>query len=235
MRIDRNARYTEALLREGKDLDYKKWLRQIQEEEAQLKRAAGVHSGEQTLGQPGEPTKAVAAPKTAPPSPTAAPNIQKIPGSRNQISWTETETCKTRKSKRSIAWRLGEVCDEWERFQECRSRDAVYDYLRAVFSIVIHYTVRNRTKRLVQRAYKFAGLPADMKADPFAVVIRATSEQKVDRKTLSKWSRCLRYAAKCKKPRVGLMPFIKHNGGINGCADLFAKELGRHNRATRRK
>ena len=235
MRIDRNARYTEALLREGKDLDYKKWLRQIQEEEAQLKRATGVYSGEQTVGQTGEPTKALAAPKTSAPNPTAAPNIQKIPDSPNQISWTETETCKTRKSKRSIAWRLGEVCDEWERFQECRSRDAVYDYLRAVFSIVIHYTVRNRVKRLVRRACKFAGLPADMKADPFAVVIRATSEQKVDRKTLSKWSRCLRYAAKCKKPRVGLMPFIKHNGGINACAELFAKELGRHNRATRKK
>src|SRR5437773_1215664 len=104
MRIDRNARYTEALLREGKDLDDKK-------------------------------------------------------------------------PKKSIAWRLGEVSDEWERFQECRSRDAVYDYLRAVFSIVIHYTVRDRIKRLMRRACKFAGLPADVKADPFAVVIRATSEQ----------------------------------------------------------
>ena len=101
--------------------------------------------------------------------------------------------------------------------------------------MVKHYSGRRRTRKLMRRGFKYAGLPVDMTAYRFAVVIRSTCEQKVDRKTLSKWSRCLRYAARFKKPRVRLTPFIKNRGGINGCADLFAQDLGRHSRPCRTK
>jgi hypothetical protein len=111
--------------------------------------------------------------------------------------------------------------------QETRDRDAVYRYLRAVFSIVRHCSWRRRTKKLVRRAFKFAGLPVDMNADPFAVVVRCTCEHKLDNKTISKWSRALRYAAKFKAPRVSLKTFMKSRGGINECAALYAAQLGR--------
>ena len=132
--------------------------------------------------------------------------------------------------KKSIRQRLAHVCDEWDRLQESRKRDAVYRYLRAVFYIVKHYSSREKTEKLVRRAFKFAGLPVDMKADPFAVIIRCTSEQKIDRKTVSKWSRALRWVAKLKKPRHRLMRFMKINGGINACAERYTRYFGRAKR-----
>jgi hypothetical protein len=131
------------------------------------------------------------------------------------------------KRKKSLRQRLGDVCDAWDDFQENRFRDAVYGYLRAVFSIVKHYRGRRQTKKLMRRAYKFAGLPVDMNADPFAVVIRCTCEHKLDNKTISKWSRALRYVERVKKPRHQLTTFMKNRGGVNACAERYAKYFGR--------
>ncbi len=66
----------------------------------------------------------------------------------------------------------------------------MYGYLEAVFEIVDHYKVRRKTKKLLRRTFKFAGLPFDENADPFSAVIRCTSED-VDSKTISKWARYL--------------------------------------------
>jgi hypothetical protein len=69
-----------------------------------------------------------------------------------------------------------------------------------------------------------------MNADPFAVVVRSTCEHKLDNKTVSKWSRALRYVARVKKPRHPLTTFMKNRGGVNACAALFAEHLGRSSR-----
>jgi hypothetical protein len=130
----------------------------------------------------------------------------------------------TGKPKKSLRQRLGDVCNAWDDFQENRSRDAVYGYLRAVFSIVKHYSRRRRTKKLMLRAYKFAALRVDMNADPFAVVIRCTCDGKADDKTISKWSRALRYVARVRK-RKPLKEFMKGRGGINACADLYTQRF----------
>src|SRR6266487_6009323 len=178
MLSDRNTKYTEALIREGKNFDYNRWLDQVRDEEAQAKRlAAASNSREPTMPQPSDPAKAAAIPNPSPRS-RAAAEIQKLPTFRNPISRAASRDPK--RSKKSIAWRLGRVCDEWDRFQESRNRDAVYGYLRAVFSIGKRYGGRRRTRKLMRRAFKYAGLPVDMTADPFAVVIRSTCEQKVD-------------------------------------------------------
>jgi len=84
--------------------------------------------------------------------------------------------------KKSIRQRLAHVANVWDDVEETRDRDGVYGYLRAVFSLVRHYRGRRRTKKLMRRAFKFAGLPIDMNADPFAVVMRCTCEKKLDRK-----------------------------------------------------
>jgi hypothetical protein len=99
-----------------------------------------------------------------------------------------------------------------------------------VFSIVKHYSRRQRTKRLVRRAFKFAGLRFDKHADPFAVVIRCTCEHRLDNKTISKWSRALRYVERVKKPRLSLSTFMKNRGGVNACAERYAKYFGRGER-----
>jgi hypothetical protein len=159
-----------------------------------------------------------------------------IPGDkdvRTRRHLISSAVCRTKtedEPKKSIRQRLVVVRAAWRQFHKSHDRDGVYGYLRAVFSLVKHYRGRRRTKKLVRRASRFAGLPIDMNADPFAVVMRCTCEKKLDRKTISKWSRALRYAARSKKPRVRLIPFLKKRGGINGCAALYAEQFGQGKR-----
>jgi hypothetical protein len=96
---------------------------------------------------------------------------------------------------------------------------------RAVFAIVAHFRVRRRTNRLLRRAFEFANLPFDKNADTFSGVIRCTSGRDVDSKTVSKWARALRYVARSKKPDIELSTFMKEAGGVNACANLYAKRL----------
>jgi hypothetical protein len=103
----------------------------------------------------------------------------------------------------------------------------VYGYLEAVFAIVAHYKVRRKTNKLLRHAFEFAELPFDKNADPFTAVIRCTCDGSVDNKTISKWARALRYAAHCKVPRIRLKKFMKEAGGVNACADEYARSLGR--------
>jgi hypothetical protein len=64
--------------------------------------------------------------------------------------------------------------------------------------------------------------------DPFAAVIRCTADPaKGDKRTRSKWSRALRYAAAYKPNSDPLDQFIRRKGGINACAARFCRCLGR--------
>jgi len=102
----------------------------------------------------------------------------------------------------------------------------VYGFLEAVFAIVEHYKVRRRTNKLLRHAFKFANLPFDKNANPFAAVIRCTCDDEIDSKTISKWSRALRYVAKTKGPDIPVRTFMKQVGGINACADLYSRRFG---------
>jgi hypothetical protein len=102
--------------------------------------------------------------------------------------------------------------------------------LEAVFAIVALYKVRRRTNRLLRHAFKFAHLPFEKHADPFAAVIRCTCGGLADNKTISKWARALRYVARRKKPRMRLKAFMKGAGGVNACADRYAKYFRRGGR-----
>jgi hypothetical protein len=62
----------------------------------------------------------------------------------------------------------------------------------------------------------------------FAAIILCTSDPgKVDKRTRSKWSRVLRYAAEYKPSSEPLAAFIQRKGGINKCAVRFTRYLGR--------
>jgi hypothetical protein len=77
----------------------------------------------------------------------------------------------------------------------------------------------DRRRALLQHAFELAGLPYDENEHPFAVVvIRCTCGGDVDNKTISKWSRALRYVARSKEPDTGLWTFMKEAGGVNACA-----------------
>ena len=211
----RTAKYVEALMREGDNFDCQKWLQQVREEEAQVKRAFSV---------PGEH----AATEIATPSSTSnfrnpVPNagravvLKAVPVSRPIWRLHREGT-----SKGPKRW-LEKVRDAWDDFQANRARDAVYGYLEAVFAIVEHYKARRRTKKLLRHAFKFANLPFDKNADPFTVVIRCTGGGAADNKTISKWARALRYASRRKKPEMRLKAFMKDAGGVNACAAGYSK------------
>jgi hypothetical protein len=119
--------------------------------------------------------------------------------------------------------------------QRSRARDAIYGYLEAVFAIVMHYKIRRRTTRLLGHAFKFADRPFDRNADSFTAVIRCTSERGINNKTVSKYARALRYAARRKEPDMRLKTFMKEAGGVNACANLYAKHFGRGHTVSRLK
>ena len=85
--------------------------------------------------------------------------------------------------------------------------------------------------RVIERARKSLRLqnicPSDHD-EPFAAIIRCTSDPaKVDKRTRSKWSRVLRYAMEYKPSSEPLAAFVQRKGGINKCAERFARFLGR--------
>jgi hypothetical protein len=230
MLTGRTAKYVEAMIREGDNFDYFKWLRQVREEEALLKSVVLPTPVQPIVPGPDHPAKIADTLSGEFMDSNTADNEKQKSAVGPAIQGVGHCTKSVDKPGKSLRQRLGDVCDAWDDFQEDRSRDGVYGYLRRVFSIVKHYSGRRRTKKLMRRTFKFAGLPVDMSADPFAVVIRCTCEHKLDNKTISKFSRALRFVARFKKPRHRLMTFMKNRGGINACAERYAKYFGRGER-----
>ena len=139
----------------------------------------------------------------------------------------QSHRASSKTSEIRIRLRLEKIRDAWDVFQARRARDAVYGYLETVFAIVEHYKVRRRTPRLRRHAFEFANLPLNNSSDIFTVVIRCTCADNADSKTISKWARALRYVARCKEPGTRVRAFMKEVGGVNACADRYAKYLGR--------
>jgi hypothetical protein len=221
----RTAKYVEARIRDGDNFDYWRWLQRVRKEEAQEKQVpATFHAAECLSFKLGDLTS------TSKPR-DACVNSQSVP--QTKLVPMPVTVCRSDHKARGenpqdqLKRRLMKVSDAFDEFQESRVRDAVYGYLRAVFALVVDHKGRRRTKRLLRRAFQFAGLPVDKNADPFAAVIRCTCERNVDNKTVSKWARALRYAAYCKVPRTRLRTFMKRMGGVNSCADRWAQCFGR--------
>jgi hypothetical protein len=117
----------------------------------------------------------------------------------------------------------------WKKYQSTRRRDAIYDYLRAVFKIVRQWRKEHRAKASSHQALRATGRANRIRnLEPFAVVILVSSDpRKVDAKTRSKWSRALRYCERFKPDTQGLAQFIKSRGGINECAAQCSDQVTR--------
>src|SRR5271166_479353 len=89
--------------------------------------------------------------------------------------------------------------NEWETVQASRDRDAIYQYLTAVFELVVWWAKEGKAVKHAHRALHLRGHNSVREPEPFAAVIYCTSDpEKVDDRTRSKWSRVLRYAAEYK-------------------------------------
>jgi hypothetical protein len=126
----------------------------------------------------------------------------------------------------------------WKNYQSTRKRDAIYDYLRAVFKIVRRWRKEHRAKTSSYQALRATGSTNKIrKVEPFAIVIFCTSDpRKVDAKTRAKWSRVLRYAEQFKPDTQNLTQFVKSNGGINECCAVVRtrSRIGENTRSLKR-
>jgi hypothetical protein len=131
-------------------------------------------------------------------------------------------------STEALQTNLLRLRDEWEAVQASRDRNAVYQYLAAVFELVTWWDYDQKEIEYTHRALHLQGHKTVREPEPFAAVILCTSDpEKVDDRTRSKWSRVLRYAAEYKDRNESLGDFIKRKGGINECAARFSRRLGR--------
>ncbi len=134
-------------------------------------------------------------------------------------------------SKEALRQDLTRVRIAWDECQASRDRNAIYGYLTAVFDLVIWWTAEDRAIDRARWALRLCRLDLPITDEPFAAVILCTADPgKVDKRTRSKWSRVLRYAAECKTNAEPLATFIQQKGGINECAERFARWLGRPGR-----
>jgi len=120
------------------------------------------------------------------------------------------------------------VQNAWDESQARRDRDAIYTYLTAVFELVAWWVVEKHALERAQKALRLRRLTPSDHDEPFAMVIFCTADpNKVDKRTRSKWSRVLRYAAEYKSYSEPLAAFVRRKGGINRCAARFTRCLGR--------
>jgi hypothetical protein len=131
---------------------------------------------------------------------------------------------------------LERVRNAWDDCQASRDRNAIYGYLTAVYGLVAWWAAEGRETERSRRALCLLRLEISEREDPFAAVIRCTADPtKADKRTRSKWSRVMRYAAVYKPHSEPLDQFIKRKGGINACAARFSRRLGRNAAETERR
>jgi hypothetical protein len=94
--------------------------------------------------------------------------------------------------------------------------------------LLVWWAAESREIDRARRAHRLQRLEGSDREDPFGAVIRCTADPaKADKRTRSKWSRVMRYAAVYKLDSEPLDRFIKRKGGINECAARFSRRLGR--------
>jgi hypothetical protein len=99
--------------------------------------------------------------------------------------------------------------------------------LTAVYALVAWWTTEGRDLDRARRALRLRRLEISDRDDPFASIIRCTADPaKADKRTRSKWSRLMRYAAVYKPDSERLEQFVQRKGGINACAARFSRSVG---------
>ncbi len=221
----RTAKYIEALTREGDNFDFDQWLKMIREEEAQARQILTAITPPDVVAARADHPINTSDSRDARPS--LSPVLISKPARNPRALRRPHRQAKSKSPETRLRQWLKKVSNAWDEFQSSRARDAVYGYLEAVFAIVEHYRMRRRTNKLLRHAFEFANLAFAKNANPYTAVIRCTCGGAAADKTISKWARALRYVAHCKEPRTRLKMFMKEAGGVNACADLYARYFGR--------
>ena len=126
---------------------------------------------------------------------------------------------------------LARLRDSWRGAQRNRERDAIFRFLTNVFDLVAWWAFEKQASERAVRALALKGLAIPRIVEPYAAVIVASvAPERIDKRSVSKWSRALRFAAACKSRKKRLRQFIKAQGGINACATAYNRRLSRRKR-----
>ena len=133
-------------------------------------------------------------------------------------------------SEAALRQDLTRVRIAWEDCQASRDRNAIYGYLTAVFDLIMWWAAEDRAITRARWTLRLQGVDLSIIDEPFAAMILCTADRKkVDKRTRSKWSRALRYAANYKTSAEPLASFVLRKGGINQCAERSTRYLKRAN------
>ena len=114
--------------------------------------------------------------------------------------------------------------DAWDACRNDRRRTAIYNFLSEVLNLVRMWNADCDAKARVRSIYRSQGFDAPQTLEPFAgLIIAAVHPEKLDGRTVSKWSRVLRYAYAEKLSSEPLQQFVQRKGGINACASRFGR------------
>jgi hypothetical protein len=131
-------------------------------------------------------------------------------------------------TKEALERDLERVRGAWDDCQTDRRRDAIYGYLKAVYDLVNWWSAEKCEADRARQALRLRGLLPWPREDVYAAMIRCTADPaRADKRTRSKWSRVLRYAARYKVDAQPLAEFIKRKGGINECNARYGRCLRR--------
>ena len=105
----------------------------------------------------------------------------------------------------------------WRQVQRTRQRDAVYEFLEAVYGVVSRFNRAGDGRKLLRKLHQFDRRLKRIQ-EPYAAAIHFSTDYSVDSRTRSKWSRLMRFADQTKKRSELLEDFVRRMGGINECA-----------------
>ena len=112
---------------------------------------------------------------------------------------------------------LEKLCVVWRQVQHTRQRDAVYEFLEAVYDVVSKFNRAGDGRKLLRKLHRLDHRLKRIQ-EPYAAAIHFSTDYSVDNRTRSKWSRLMRFAEQTKKRTELLEDFVRRMGGINACA-----------------
>jgi hypothetical protein len=225
----RTANYIAALIREDDKFDYSRWLQRVREEEAQAKQGPATFiSKELVAAEIGNQTGTL---DGIWPNPKLTTRAAPIPRALRQTH----RAPKSKALKISLRQRLEKVSDAWDDFQANRARDAVYGYLekRCLQSLLI--------TRCGEKPKNFCGTRSNLSGFPsikmLIHLLRSCAARApivpIVRRSANGRARCDMLLAQKSRWR-GSGRFMKKAGGVNACANLYARRRKRGNRRSPR-
>jgi hypothetical protein len=213
--------YIDALIAEGDKFDRVTWLKRVREHErsaADRGNGAVVSDDANTDNARLQKSDSMESFSTAREQPLSKPVVRTMVRRFSSFHQPRPSPRKPTLTQRIVA-----VKAAWNAMKRKHRRNAIYVYLAAVFELIDECRQDKQIGKLIRCASALDGLPESEHAEPFAVLIRGTCDPRIDRKTVSRWSRALRYVAERKPTETTLKTFIKRKGGINACADRWAR------------